>query len=174
MVNVFKDTLLLIGGKSEDLETLNKTFIVKVREEGLEWDIGPDLDHAIESLMCGIMEKDEGTYVVVVGGIVSGSWLFNDCQYLEMPDLTAWKSCTKLFSGRAEGQLLTDPESGDLILIGGRSNDGYESTILRLSSITGDWSLENTLEVRRTLHTSMFVPDDQLLCENTKSKHDEL
>ena len=178
MVNLINDTYLLIGGNvaiDGSLVTMNKTFIVTLNDEGVEWKEGPEITNERDSLMCGIMTEEGGSrYAVVVGGIGNQGSISDLCQYLELPDLT-WKSCSNLPKGIAEGQLITDPESGDLILLGGRSSHGYESTILRLSSINDQWIVTDvSLVAGRTLHTSMFVPDDQLLCENTKSKHDEL
>ena len=91
---------------------------------------------------------------------------------------TEWKICANLPVPIANGQLLTDPESGDLILIGGNFNGnsgGLYDTIYRLSTIDGEWiEQEKKLDVKRHSHTSMFVPDSQLPCNQTKQKHENI
>ena len=173
---LINDTYLLIGGHLQidgSMIRLNKTFIVTLKDEGIDWKEGPEITNERDSLMCGIMNKVKNRYAVVVGGIGHQGSLSDLCQYLQLPYLT-WKSCSNLPKGVADGQLLTDPESGDLILIGGFSH-GYERSILRLSSINDQWIEQNvSLVAGRRSHTSMFVPDEQLLCENTNLKHEEL
>ena len=78
--------------------------------------------------------------------------------------------------------IFTDPETGELILIGGEvyppngsSGEISQRSIYKLSDINGDWILQSkSLVAARADHSSMFVPDDQLPCETKKSKRDEL
>ena len=63
--------------------------------------------------------------------------------------------------------MLTDPETGDLILVGGGNlnSDGHLGTnsLFRLSDINELWVLQNqTLSMKRHDHTSMFLPDHLL------------
>ena len=84
-------------------------------------------------------------------------------------DPTGWQLCANLTQPTASATLLTDPENGDLILLGGEFNDGSGSgpydSIYRLSDINGQWiKQEKTLEVNRHSHSSIFVPVSQLPC----------
>ena len=95
---------------------------------------------------------------------------------MEIPDdnplFTAeWQPCANLTVPTVGATLLTDPESGDLILLGGTfsSIDGsgsvYYDSVYRLSDINGQWmEQEKSLEVKRHQHSSIFVPVSQLPC----------
>ena len=122
---------------------------------------------------------------MAVGGYHGASSPQNHCEYLEIfEDNTldnGWKICANLTVPVANAQLLTDPESGDLILIGGNYNDVYNppsqtyDTIYRLPAIDGEWiEQEKKLKVRRHSHVSMFVPDSQLLCNPTKQNQEKI
>ena len=108
MVNLINDTYLLIGGNLQidgSLVRLNKTFIVTIKDEGIDWKEGPEITNERDSLMCGIMNEVKNRYAVVVGGIGHQGSLSDLCQYLELPDLT-WKSCSNLPKGISDGQFI--------------------------------------------------------------------
>ena len=120
------------------------------------------------------MTKAEQSYVVIVGGENGG--LLTDCEYIAIPGDYTWTRCANLPQPIRGGRLITDPETGDLLLLGGNSNSiGDLSTIYRLSDINGDWKLQDKeLTTTRRGFSAMYVPDGILNCNKSNTKHDEL
>ena len=90
-----------------------------------------------------------------------------------------WKKCANLPQPISYGRLVTDPETGDLLLLGGQSDTNsrpYElSKIYRLSDINGEWTLQDKeLTTKRNRFSAMYVPDGILNCNKSSNKHDEL
>ena len=121
--------------------------------------------------MCGILDKGENKFVVTIGGFPVN--VADQCEYLQIyPNntLSPWKTCSNLDLVLVDGQMLTDPESGDLILLGGnnpKSSPFQQDSIYRLSNIDGSWILQNQkLRDERSAHASIFV--------NNPSPHPDL
>ena len=123
--------------------------------------------------MCGTLTKGYESYLVVVGGVTQNE-ITSDCEYVHYPD-REWKSCANLPQPLSYGQMVNDPETGDLLLLGGQDNWGhFQDTIYRLSDIDQDWVLEDqTLKVGRCAFSAIFLPDGILDCDNN-AQHDEL
>ena len=127
--------------------------------------------------MCGIVENSQRKFVIVVGGNVPEE-VFDNCEYLEIlqdNSLTNWKKCESTIpdiGSITEGTAVTDPESGDLLFIGGlnQETNKRQDSIIRLSiSESGDWNWsisDSKLQAKRSLHTALFVPDEKLPCNN--------
>ena len=91
-----------------------------------------------------------------------------DCEYLILPKLE-WHKCQDLPMPLYAAQLVEDPDTGDVLLLGATKQD----TIYRLSDILGEWILqEKTLQAPRSQFSAMVVPSPGILSCNTK--HDEL
>jgi hypothetical protein len=110
-------------------------------------------------------------YVIVAGGYNQLGVPMNT-PTVEVLDVTqgvnnspGWSPGPDLPLALSEGQLITDPETGGVLMIGGLNNDNVRvDTLYSLTSITGPWELIGRLDVPRSLHWSFFVPDDQLPC----------
>ena len=124
--------------------------------------------------MCGTLTKGYESYLLVVGGLTQDGGTTSDCEYVHYPD-REWKSCANLPRPLYGGQIVNDPETGDLLLLGGSDDGGQrQTTIYRLSDIDQDWASEDqTLKVGRYAFSAIFLPDGILDCENN-SQHDEL
>ena len=127
--------------------------------------------------MCGTMKKDEVRYevryLVVVGGEDHNGAL-SSCEYIDFPSQD-WKKCKDLPEPLEGGQLVNDPETGDLLLLGGSNGTQDRNTIYRLSEIDGDWvRQERTMKVGRRRFSAIPVPDDVIDCDKSMNKHDEL
>ena len=108
------------------------------------------------------MNKNSKRYIVVVGGKNLTS-----CEYLEWQVNSNWKACADLPKPLSEAQLIRDPESGDLVLLGGFSDadDSAQDSIYRLSNISGDWIKQSqTLKAARSAFSAMFVSNKFLPC----------
>ena len=71
--------------------------------------------------------------------------------------------------------MIVDPESGDLLVVGGMDPDAAlareQDTIYRLSDIHSTWTLdETTLKTPRYGHVSMFVTDTSLPTSHQSGK----
>ena len=128
--------------------------------------------------MCGTMKKDEVRYevryLVVVGGEDHNGAL-SSCEYIDFPSQD-WKKCKDLPEPLVGGQLVNDPETGDLLLLGGSNGNQDMNTIYRLSNIDEDWVLqeEHHMKVGRRRFSAIVVPDDVIICDKSINKHDEL
>ena len=92
---------------------------------------------------------------------------------MEYPYNNTWRQCNDLPMPIALGQLLTEPETGELILLGGYLEGKKQNSIEKLSKIDGNCKLQkNTLQAKR--HYSAFVSDNELSCKQVKIRHDEL
>ena len=186
LVNLHDDTFLLISGLSINLVGTHRSIIITPRNGSIEAEVseGPLLNEMRHGHACSTLEKSGRRFIVAVGGYSGPFSPQHHCEYLEIfgdNTLDTWKICANLPVPIANGQLLTDPESGDLILLGGTFSDNsgrptqYYDTIYRLSAIDGEWiEQEKKLDVKRHSHTSMFVPDSQLPCNQTKQKHENI
>jgi hypothetical protein len=124
------------------------------------------------------MTESDGTkYVVITGGStgLNPSVNLETTLFLDVTDGSVIDSVWQ--PGPAHGafiqaQMLTDPATGNVILIGGKDASPQPSSdpvgsMYRLESITSNWEkMEQVLESPRTLHVSFFVPDDKLPCQN--------
>ena len=111
--------------------------------------------------MCATMNKNSKRYIVVVGGEDLAS-----CEYLEWQANSNWKACADLPKPLSEAQLIRDPESGDLVLLGGFSDGIEQDSIYRLSDISGDWIKQSqTLKAARSAFSAMFVSNKFLPCD---------
>ena len=71
-----------------------------------------------------------------------------------------WQSCQNLHEPLEGGQLINDPETGDLLLLGGRNGNNDQNTIYRLSDIDGEWMLEEqTMMKVGTMQYNILEPD---------------
>ena len=123
--------------------------------------------------MCGTMIKDRKLLILAVGGYFNSNGLA-DCEYTELPNIE-WKKCLDLPMPLYGAQLIEDPETGDVLLLGGTNGPTIQNTIYRLSDINGNWTLqEKTLQAARYDFSAMLVPPGILNCEKSSSKHDEL
>ena len=123
--------------------------------------------------MCGTMDK--GTrYLVVVGGQYHNG-ITSSCEYIDFPSQD-WKKCKDLPEPLEGGQLVNDPETGDLLLLGGSNGNQDMNTIYRLSAINEDWVFqeEHHMKVGRRRFSAIVVPDDVINCDKSMNKHDEL
>ena len=124
------------------------------------------------------MKKDEVRYevryLVVVGGEDHNGAL-SSCEYIDFPSQD-WKKCKDLPEPLVGGQLVNDPETGDLLLLGGSNGNQDMNTIYRLSAIDEDWVLqeEHHMKVGRYRFSAIVVPDDVINCDKSMNKHDEL
>ena len=131
----------------------------------LEWTEGPRMARERYNGMCGTLEKGNSRFVVTIGGYPPK--MENQCEYLEIfsnRTLGSWKNCSNIPTLLSYGQLLTEPESGDLILLGGKdpySETAEQDSIYRLSNIQSEWILEpKRLKARRYAHVSLFVANN--------------
>ena len=128
--------------------------------------------------MCGTMvSKDGGRYLVVVGGKSQSGDTLSFCEYTDFPPgPEGWNRCEDLPEPLEGGQLINDPETGDLLLLGGSNGNHDQNTIYRLSDITGEWMLqeEQTMKVGRKGFSAIVVPDGVITCDKSMYKHDEL
>ena len=121
--------------------------------------------------MCGTLTKGYNSYLLVVGGLSESGEVLSDCEYVHYPD-REWKSCGNLPQPLSNGQLVNDPETGDLLLLGGLNDANdfhtFQDTIYRLSDIDQDWVLENhPMKEGRFAFSAMALPDDiRLHCDN--------
>ena len=72
------------------------------------------------------------------------------------------------------GKLIEKTPTYDVVDVNGI---GYKIKISlqTFSAIDGEWiEQEKKLDVKRHSHTSMFVPDSQLPCNQTKQKHENI
>ena len=123
--------------------------------------------------MCGTMDKGGVRYLVVVGGY-GHNGITSSCEYIDFPSQD-WKKCKDLPEPLERGQLINDPETGDLLLLGGSNGNQDMNTIYRLSNINGDWvPQERTMKVGRRRFSAIVVPDDVINCDKSMNKHDEL
>ena len=145
---------------------------------GFGWDEGPNLATARVDHMCGKMTKEGKRFILAVGGN-SNTGNLTDCEYIELPSIDGkkswpWKKCNDLpipFSG---AQLIEDPETGDVLLLGGQE----KIAIYRLSDVEGEWILQKeTIMAARQYFSALVVPAGILHCDKSSSKidgHDEL
>ena len=124
--------------------------------------------------MCGTMDKGGVRYLVVVGG-EGLNGVLSSCEYIDFPSQD-WKKCKDLPEPLEGGQLVNDPETGDLLLLGGSNGNQDMNTIYRLSAIDEDWVLqeEHHMKVGRRGFSAIVVPDDVINCDKSMNKHDEL
>ena len=83
--------------------------------------------------------------------------------------MTKWNGCSYVDVPIAGGKAISDPESGDLLFIGGidENENVSKNSVYRLSVNNNIWRWfleDKTLQAERSLHTSLFVPDDKLSC----------
>jgi hypothetical protein len=141
------------------------------------WTEGPNLTESRMEHACAIMTESDGTkYIVVAGGNVKTTLFLEvtddsvtDKEWQPGPDLQI-----------SEAQMVTDPATGNVILIGGKYTSPKTSSdpvgsMYRLENISSDWKLmdEFFLKTPRSLHVSFFVPDDKLPCQKTLTKAKE-
>ena len=168
------DTYYLMGGQNEGV-ILDKTYscilgddLYCLEREELQTAV-PRINH-----MCGTMDKDGKRYVVVVGGVSSSGETLTYCEYNHFPD-PGWQRCEDLPEPLESGQLINDPVTGDLLLLGGNNGNHDQNTIYRLSDINGEWIRQDqTMKVGRSAFSAMFVPDGTIDCDKSMFKHDEL
>ena len=123
--------------------------------------------------MCGTMEREGNRYFVAVGGKSHNDEALSYCEYNHFP--YGWQRCQDLPKPLEGGQLINDPETGDLLLLGGSNGDHPQNTIYRLSSINGTWDVqEKTMQVGRRGFSAIVVPDAMIDCDKSMNKHDEL
>ena len=145
---------------------------------GFGWDEGPSLASARVDPLCGIMTNEGKRFILAVGGTSSTGGDLTDCEYIELPSIDGkkswpWKKCNDLpipFSG---AQLIEDPETGDVLLLGGQE----KIAIYRLSDVEGEWILQKeTIMAARQYFSALVVPAGILHCDKSSSKidHDEL
>ena len=121
--------------------------------------------------MCGTMVKKRRRLILVVGGL--NEQALADCEYTELPTIQ-WKKCNDLPKAFYASQLIEDPETGDVLLLGGYDGTSVKDTIYKLSDISGEWILQDkTLQAARSEFSAMVVPPGIFSCEKT-NKHDEL
>ena len=130
----------------------------------------PSINH-----MCGTMKREGKRYLVVVGGKLENGETLSNCSYNYFPE-EGWQSCQNLHEPLEGGQLINDPETGDLLLLGGRNGNNDQNTIYRLSDIDGEWMLEEQtmMKVGRRGFSAMFLPDGIINCDQSVNEHDEL
>ena len=137
---------------------------------GFDWEEGPSLATLRTDHMCGTMTKTGQHLILVAGGHNPNS--LAECEYLILPKME-WQKCKDLPMPLYAAQLVEDPETGDVLLIGGGTN---QDKIYRLSDIDGDWILQDkTLQAPRSQFSAMVIPPGILSCNQfSKTKHDEL
>ena len=177
MVHLFNDTYFLMGGRTNTEIYSDLSFLLKWIEQNstFQVDSGPPLNCGRNRHMCGKIEDQDKKYIVVVGGQIQQGQI-RTCEYLEFNESGSmnneWKSCESFIFGIMpikEGQAVSDPETGDLLFIGGidQEDNVPKNTIYRLSIKNGQWKWSREsqgLQAERTLHTSLFVPDGKLPC----------
>ena len=147
LVNLHDDTFLLISGLSINIVDTPRSIIITPQDGSIEAEVseGPLLNEMRHGHACSTLEKNGRRFIVAVGGYSGPFSPQHHCEYLEIfgdNTLDTWKICANLPVPIANGQLLTDPESGDLILIGGNFNGSGRPTqtyanVYRLSAIVG-------------------------------------
>ena len=68
--------------------------------------------------MCGVMDKNNARFVVVIGG--NPDSMIQQCEYLEINEdgtFDAWLPCSPMPISLANAQMATDPESGELLIL---------------------------------------------------------
>ena len=75
--------------------------------------------------LCGIMTKEGKRFILAVGGTSNTGDDLTDCEYIELPSIDRkkswpWKKCIDLPIPFAGAQLIEDPETGDVLLLGGQ------------------------------------------------------
>ena len=128
--------------------------------------------------MCGTMTKEGKRLILVVGGSSNGSSNGDqtDCEYMELPTIYGkkswpWKRCNDLPIPLSGAELIEDPETGDVLLLGGHTKLSTQNTIYRLSDITGEWILQKqTLKAAREYFSALIVPPEILDCGESSSK----
>jgi hypothetical protein len=142
------------------------------------WTEGPSLPESRMGHACALMTELNGTkYIVVTGGSTGDtpSVELETTLFLEVTDDSVtgkeWQPGPNLLVSKA--QMVTDPATGNVILIGGKDTSpqplfGLVGSMHRLESITSNWEkMDQVLESPRSLHVSFFVPDDKLPCQKT-------
>ena len=146
---------------------------------GFGWDEGPNLATARVDPLCGMMTKEGKRFILAVGGTPSTGDDLTDCEYIELPSNDRkkswpWKKCNDLPIPFSWAQLIEDPETGDVLILGGQE----KFAIYRLSEIEGEWILQKeTLMAPRQYFSALVVPAGILNCDESSSKidhHDEL
>jgi hypothetical protein len=149
------------------------------------WTEGPSLPESRMGHACALMTELNGTkYIVVTGGSTGDtpSVELETTLFLEVTDDSVtgkeWQPGPVLQMSQA--QMVTDPATGNVILIGGKYTSPKTSSdpvgsMYRLENISSDWKLmdEFFLKTPRSLHVSFFVPDDKLPCQKTLTKAKE-
>ena len=74
-----------------------------------------------------------------------------------------WMDCPELPKGLTDAKMITNPESGSLILIGGSTSNGNSGSIFELSEVHGHWEEIGQLREARSRHISFFVKDTDLV-----------
>jgi hypothetical protein len=141
------------------------------------WIEGPTLPESRMEHACALMTELDGTkYIVISGGLTGDKSLvkLETTLFLEVTDDSVtgkeWQPGPVLQMSQA--QMVTDPATGNVILIGGNFTSPQPLSdpvgpMYRLESITSNWELMiQELESPRSLHVSFFVPDDKLPCKN--------
>ena len=118
---------------------------------------------------CALLTQPDGaTYVVVVGGYSAPSSKVSGSEYMNVNLLDTFTLGPILPDGGiTEGQLLPDPETGELLYVGGSDKDENKlGTIYKLVSISDQWELLSDIALKsaRHLHVSFFVPCSKLPC----------
>ena len=146
---------------------------------GFGWDEGPNLATARVDPLCGIMTNEGRRFMLVVGGSSNTNENLTDCEYIELPSNDRkkswpWKKCNDLPVPFSKAQLIEDPETGDVLLLGGQE----KIAIYRLSDVEGEWILQKeTIMAARKYFSALVVPAGILNCDKSRSKindHDEL
>ena len=188
MVGINEDTFVITGGY-ESGYIWDKTYIMTLGEDQnsqivmTQFDEGPNMLSARSDHACGLLEEVDGRkFVVVAGGIHCArtcsalpGWWWNqgsvECLEVTNGVIGSWQTCPDLPLNVTQSAMVTDPSTGDLMLIGGAYNDigtSYEplDTIYRLTSISKSWELvDQTLMQTRTGHVAFSVPEEHLHCD---------
>ena len=124
--------------------------------------------------MCGTMVREGKRYLVAAGGKSEDGDTLSYCEYNYFPE-SGWQRCEDLPEPLEGGQFINDPETGDLLLLGGSNGDHDQNTIYRLSDVSGEWNkLEQTMKVGRRGFSAIVVPDAIIDCDKSMNIHDEL
>ena len=109
---------------------------------------------------------DGRKFVLNVGGFAEKDVDF--CEYLEVTDGTfnsVWKDCPEIPEELSLSKLITDPVTGEAILIGGQRNFTYFSkNMYKIEFINGTWEKIGELDESRYSHVSFFINDSDFEC----------
>ena len=168
MVMLNSTTVILIGGKQDDVAYSNKTHFLDIQTHN--WFNGPELKFGRRVHSCARIpstSQSSEQSIVVVGGYnghdMSSVEILDEGSYewRQGPELPLPISCS----------VIVEHPLGGIALIGGRTNDVVPlNTIYRLANAGEDtaWELmPQQLQVARHFHTAFLVPDEVAeYCEN--------